>query len=84
MTEVTADQVLSKLNELDLHLSPEINYQLETIFLETEGFFVNKKIREKFQWIQKIEPYLKKVLLEYEQVLFVSRGGRGWIVKPSS
>ncbi|WP_417388638.1 hypothetical protein [Gimesia sp.] len=76
MAEVTADQVLSKLNELDLHLSPEINYRLETIFLEIEGFFVNKKIREKFQLVQWIEPFLKEVLLEHEQVLFVSRGGR--------
>lgn len=77
MTEVTAEQVISKLHELDLHLSPGINYRLETIFLEVEGFFVNKKIREKFQWIQKIEPFLKEVLLEDEQVLFVSEGGRG-------
>lgn len=74
MTEVTADRVISKLSALNLHLSPEINYRLETMFPKLDGMFVNRGIKKKFQLVQQSEPLLKKMLLEHEQVLFVSEG----------
>ncbi len=77
MIEVTVDRVISKLNELNLHLSPEINYRLETMFPKLDGMFVNRGIKKKCQLVQQIEPLLKAMLLEHEQVLFVSKGGRG-------
>ncbi|WP_339736287.1 hypothetical protein [uncultured Gimesia sp.] len=74
MTEVTADRVISKLNELNLHLSPEINYRVETVFPRIEGMFLNREIRKKFQLVQRIEPVLRELLLEHEQVQVVSKG----------
>lgn len=74
MTEVTVDRVISKLNELKLLLSPEIDYRVEIMFPRVEGVFVDREIRKKFQLLQRIEPVLRELLLEHEQVQFVSKG----------
>ncbi|MFK7778834.1 MAG: hypothetical protein QM501_12070 [Gimesia sp.] len=74
MTEVTADRVISKLNELNLSLSPEINYRVETMFPKLDGMFWDQTIRKKFQQVKQIEPLLQEILLENEQVLFVTKG----------
>ena len=71
---MTADRVISKLNELNLHLSPEIDYRVETMFPQLDGMFVDQKIRKKFKLLQRIEPLLRGLPLEYEQVQVVSKG----------
>lgn len=74
MPEVTPDLVDTKLTQLNLVLSPEINYRLDTMFPKIDGMFVNRGIKKKFQLVQRIEPLLKEMLLEKEEVLFVSKG----------
>lgn len=74
MTEMTADRLISKLNELNLHLSPEINYRVESMFPRIEGMLVNWEIRKRFRLIKQIEPVLQKMLLENEQVQLISAG----------
>lgn len=74
MTEVTADRVISKLNELNLHLSPEIDYRVETMFPRIEGMLVNREVRKKFQLLQRIETVLRELLLEHEQVQLALKG----------
>lgn len=74
MTEVTADRVISKLNELNLPLSPEINYRVETMFPRIEGMLIDREIRKKFRLLQRLEPVLRGLLLENEQVQIVSNG----------
>lgn len=74
MAPVDSQLVDTKLTQLNLVLSPEINYRLETMFPELDGFMVNRSIKKKFQLVQRIEPLLKEMLLEKEEVLFVSKG----------
>ncbi len=74
MAEVTPDLVDTRLTELNLVLSPEINYRLETMFPQLEGWFVNGAIKKKCKLVQQVEPLLKEMLLEKEEVLFVSKG----------
>ena len=74
MTEVTPKLVSLKLSQLGLVLSPEINYRLETMFPRLDGMFLDRKIRKKFQQVKEIEPLLQEILLENEQVLFVTKG----------
>lgn len=74
MNAVDSNPVDTKLTQLNLVLSPEINYRLETMFPKLEGLFANRGIKKKFQLVQRIEPLLKEMLLEKEEVLFVSKG----------
>nr|MCH9655050.1 hypothetical protein [Planctomycetota bacterium] len=74
MTEVTPEMVRLKLSQLGLVLSPEINYRLEMMFPRLDGMFLDRKIRKQFQQVKEIEPLLKEMLLENEQVLFVTKG----------
>lgn len=74
MAEVTSELVDTRLTELNLVLSPEINYRLETMFPQLEGWFVNGAIKKKYKLVQQVEPLLKEMLLDKEEVLFVSKG----------
>ncbi|MCA9017858.1 MAG: hypothetical protein KDA77_21215, partial [Planctomycetaceae bacterium] len=74
MTEVTADRVIAKLNELNLHLSPEINYHVEAMFPRIEGVLIHWEIKKRFRLIKQIEPGLQKILKENEQVQIISAG----------
>lgn len=74
MTEVTPEMVRLKLSQLGLVLSPEINYRLETMFPRLDGKFLDRSIRKQFQLIKQTEPLMQEMLLENEQVLFVTKG----------
>lgn len=74
MSVVDSNLVDTKLMELNLVLSPEINYQLETMFPKLDGMFANRAIKQKFQLVKRVEPLLKEMLFENEEVLFISRG----------
>lgn len=77
MQTVTPERVAAKLTELKLELSPAISYRLETLFPQLEGWFVNRRLRKKFQQIQKLEPLLADLLLEHEEVQLVLHGNQG-------
>jgi len=74
MSAVDSCQVDTKLTQLNLVLSPEINYRLETMFPKLEGWFANGAIKKKFKLIQNVEPLMKEMLLDQEEVLFISKG----------
>ncbi|WP_299465851.1 hypothetical protein [uncultured Gimesia sp.] len=74
MNAVDSNLVDTKLTQLNLVLSPDINYRLETMFPKLEGMFANRGIKKKFQLVQRVEPLMKEMLLEKEEVLFVSKG----------
>ncbi|MFH1299862.1 MAG: hypothetical protein ABIK07_02280, partial [Planctomycetota bacterium] len=74
MTEVTIDPIVTKLAQMNLELSPEVHYRWGTVFSRLEGISLDEVIRVKFDLVKQIEPVLQKMLLEHEQVLFVSKG----------
>ncbi|WP_299465857.1 hypothetical protein [uncultured Gimesia sp.] len=74
MTEVTIDPIVTKLAQMNLELSPEVHYRWGTVFSRLEGISLDEAIRVKFDLVKQIEPVLQKMLLEHEQVLFVSKG----------
>lgn len=71
MQNLSRDEVAARLWELNLELSPEISYRLETVFSVPDGWFVNRKIRKKYRQLQNLEPLLNEMLLENEQVQLV-------------
>ncbi|QDU49801.1 hypothetical protein [Gimesia panareensis] len=71
MQNLTRDEVAAKLWELNLELSPEITYRLETLFPRIEGWFVKGKIKEQFKLLKRLEPLLTEILLEHEEVQLV-------------
>ncbi|MAT15131.1 MAG: hypothetical protein CMJ46_07655 [Planctomyces sp.] len=76
MSIVTREAVVQKLEELDLHLSPFIDYRLETMFPKLEGMFAKGAIKKKHKLVSTIEPLMEEMLLKNETVLFVSKGNQ--------
>lgn len=76
MSAVDSNLVDTKLTQLNLRLSSDINYRLETMFPKIEGMFANSGIKKKFKLVQRVEPLLKEMLIENEEVLFVSKGNQ--------
>ncbi|QDU09433.1 PH domain-containing protein [Gimesia aquarii] len=76
MAAVDSNLVDTKLTQLNLRLSPDINYRLETMFPKIEGMFANSGIKKKFKLVQRVEPLLKEMLMENEEVLFISKGNQ--------
>ncbi|HCO26197.1 PH domain-containing protein [Gimesia maris] len=76
MSTVDSQAVDTKLTQLNLKLSPNINYRLETMFPKLEGMFAKSGIKKKFQLVKRLEPLLEEMLLEKEEVLFISKGNQ--------
>ncbi len=74
MVELTEEQVLAKLAELKLELSPDIEYRYETLFAKLEGWGVAAYIRRRHKLHRHVEPLLRRMLREGEEVLFVGKG----------
>ncbi|MCG6156642.1 hypothetical protein [Rubinisphaera margarita] len=65
-----------RLAELNLSLSPEIDYDIESMFPKTDGWGWKTEIKRKVKLIQQIEPELRDCLHEGERVLYVAKGVR--------
>lgn len=76
METVDRERVAEKLRKLNFYLSPEIPYRLETLFPRIDGFFVNGRIKDKFDLVRRLEPLLGTMLLKKEVVLFLSKGSQ--------
>ena len=76
MNAVDDNPVDTKLAQLNLVLSPDINYRLETMFPKITGMFANGAIKKKFKLVQRVEPLMKEMLLDNEEVLFISKGNQ--------
>src|SRR5688572_5356801 len=73
-TTLTAEQVQTKLTELNLSLPPDIEYRWETLFAKLEGWGVKGYIHRKHKLITNASPVLKKMLKPGEEVLYVGKG----------
>lgn len=63
-----------RLKQLRLTLSPEISYELDSVFPDVNGWFVSGPIRRKHKLIRRVEPTLEHILRRGEVVLYVSKG----------
>lgn len=81
MNAVDSNLVDTKLTQLNLILSPDINYRLETMFPKLEGMFAKSGIKNKFKLVQRLEPLMKEMLKENEEVLFISKGVQSSLVE---
>lgn len=69
-----SDVVAKRLLELRVELDPEIHYRLETIFPKVTGWGSNALIKEREKSLHLIEPTLKRLLYEKEEVQYVAIG----------
>lgn len=81
MNAVDSNLVDTKLTQMNLILSPEINYRLETMFPKIDGMFAKGGIKKKFKLVQRLEPLMKEMLKENEEVLFISKGNQSAVVE---
>jgi hypothetical protein len=62
------------LTELGLAINPNIAYDLDSMFPKLTGWGSKGQIKQKHKMLLLIEPFLSEILLEGEDVLFVSKG----------
>lgn len=70
----TEDDIAAQLQQWKCQLDPEIDYDLESMFPQIRGWGVKNQIKQKVKLINRVEPLLSHILLEGEEVLFVSKG----------
>ncbi len=68
------DQALARLNEIGVSLDPEIPYRLSTMFPKLEGWGAKGGIKKKAKIIAQVEPSLKAMLHQGEEVLYIAKG----------
>ena len=77
----TAEMVTDKLAELNLQLNPEMPYRLDSMFPRLKGFGSKSEIKTRVKLINQAEPKIDEILLENEEVLYVSRGVQNSILE---
>lgn len=63
-----------RLEQMRLALSPNIQYDLESVFPKVNGWFVKGPIKQKHKLILKVEPTLEEMLRPGEEVLYIAKG----------
>ncbi len=74
MTDEPTSAAAQRLQELGLHLHPEIHYDLERLFPTLTGWGAKKEIKRRHKLIVQAEEKLKLMLQPGEAVLFVAKG----------
>lgn len=74
MADAETHSVAQSLAEWDLSLDPSITYELDKVFPKTEGWGAKGEVKRKVKLIQNVEPVLRRILLDGEQVLYVAKG----------
>jgi hypothetical protein len=74
MTDEPTGTVAQRLEELGLHLHPEIPYDLEKMFPKLTGWGAKKDIKGRHKLIVQVEEKLKLMLQPGEEVLYVAKG----------
>ena len=72
--ETPTAMIERRLREMKVVLDPEIHYQLDKVFPKLTGWGSNGDIKRRGKMIRLVEPALKRLLLEGEQVLYVAKG----------
>ena len=65
---------LERLQKLKIALDETISYRLESVFSKTTGWWANLEIKRRARLILLVEPRLKEMLLQNEQVLYIAKG----------
>jgi hypothetical protein len=77
----TPESVRAKLAELNLHLSDDLPWQPERMFPRLTGWGVKNELKTRVKLIERVEPELREMLFENEEIHFVSRGVQNSIVE---
>lgn len=70
----TATEVRAMLSQLKLTLDDQINYRLEKMFARLKGWGAKGEVKTKAQLVLQVEPTLRQLLLDGEEVLYVAKG----------
>lgn len=74
-TPETASEVVERrLSELKVRLDERIHYRSEKVFPKVIGWGANSEISRRAKLIRKVEPTLRRVLLDGEEVLYIAKG----------
>jgi hypothetical protein len=63
-----------RLEQMRLTVSPNIQYNLDSVFPKVNGWFVKGPIKQKHKLIAKVEPTLEDILRPGEEVLYIAKG----------
>jgi hypothetical protein len=74
MTDEPTSAAAQRLEELGLHLNPEIPYDLDKLFPKLTGWGAKKEIKNRHKLIAQVEEKLKLMLQPGEEVLYVAKG----------
>jgi hypothetical protein len=69
-----SEDAIALLLKYNLSLDPAINYNLESIFQKTSGWGAKGEVKRIHKTIVPVEPLLKRLLQQGEEVLYVARG----------
>ena len=65
---------LAKLEELGLQIDLQLPYEMDRMFPKLQGWGAKGAIKQKHKTIQKVEPLLKRMILQDERILYVAKG----------
>jgi hypothetical protein len=74
MADEPTSAAAQRLQELGLHLQPDIHYDLERLFPRLTGWGAKREIKRRHQLILQVEERLKRMLQPGEEVHFVAKG----------
>lgn len=69
-----AAEAMELLQQSNLTLDPAINYKLESMFQKTSGWGAKGEVKRIHKTIAPVEPLLKRLMQDGEEVLYVARG----------
>jgi len=69
-----SDEVKALFEQYNLTLDPTINYHLDSMFQKTSGWGAKGEVKRIHKTIVPVEPLLKRLLQDGEEVLYVARG----------
>jgi hypothetical protein len=69
-----ADAVKKRLQEFKIELDHEVRYRLENMFPKLAGWGAKGDIKRRGKLIRYVEPTLKQILLDGEEVLYIAKG----------
>jgi hypothetical protein len=73
---LSPEEVLSRLQQLEITLDPAISYRLDTLFPRLQGWGAKSEIRAKAKVVQRVEPLLRQMLHPGESVHYIARGAQ--------
>ncbi|MBM83967.1 MAG: hypothetical protein CMJ78_25710 [Planctomycetaceae bacterium] len=73
-TENEPGAAAAKLAELNLNVSEDIKFNLDSMFPKLSGWGAKGEIKEKVRIINNVEPFLRDILMENEVVRYIAKG----------